>query len=76
MEPPLNSSLMSVINRNVMSSQDVVDFVSQKIKPDASGVARPLSSIVEEVRDIAFLIYIFLLDPSVCPPVCITFFIL
>ncbi|XP_070981280.1 protein phosphatase 1G-like isoform X2 [Oncorhynchus clarkii lewisi] len=36
---------------NVMSSQDVVDFVSQKIKPDASGVARPLSSIVEELLD-------------------------
>lgn len=53
MEPPQNSSLMSVIHRNVMSSQDVVDFVSQKIKPDASGVARPLSSIVEEVSDIA-----------------------
>uniref|UniRef100_A0A4W5N017 Protein phosphatase 1G n=1 Tax=Hucho hucho TaxID=62062 RepID=A0A4W5N017_9TELE len=36
---------------NVMSSQDVVDFVSQKIKPDASAVARPLSSIVEELLD-------------------------
>uniref|UniRef100_A0A8C7L3F8 protein-serine/threonine phosphatase n=1 Tax=Oncorhynchus kisutch TaxID=8019 RepID=A0A8C7L3F8_ONCKI len=36
---------------NVMSSQDVVDFVSQKIKPGASGVARPLSSIVEELLD-------------------------
>lgn len=41
---------MSVIHRNVMSSQEVVDFVSQRIKPNADDAARPLSSIVEEVR--------------------------
>lgn len=36
--------------RNVLSSQEVVDFISERIKPDESGKARPLSSIVEEVR--------------------------
>lgn len=36
--------------RNVLSSQEVVDFVSERIKPDESGNVRPLSSIVEEVR--------------------------
>lgn len=51
MDPQLYfSSLMSVIHRNVMSSQEVVDFVSQRIKPNADDAARPLSSIVEEVR--------------------------
>uniref|UniRef100_A0A3P8YFZ1 Protein phosphatase 1G n=1 Tax=Esox lucius TaxID=8010 RepID=A0A3P8YFZ1_ESOLU len=36
---------------NVMSSQEVVDFVSQRIKPNASGAVRTLSSIVEELLD-------------------------
>nr|XP_057945057.1 protein phosphatase 1G [Doryrhamphus excisus]XP_057945058.1 protein phosphatase 1G [Doryrhamphus excisus] len=36
---------------NVLSSQEVVDFISERIKPDQSGVARPLSSIVEELLD-------------------------
>lgn len=36
--------------RNVLSSQEVVDFITERIKPDQSGQARPLSSIVEEVR--------------------------
>ncbi|XP_019751463.1 protein phosphatase 1G [Hippocampus comes] len=35
---------------NVLSSQEVVDFISERIKPDHSG-ARPLSSIVEELLD-------------------------
>lgn len=32
-----------------MSSQEVVDFISEKIKPDQNGKTRALSSIVEEV---------------------------
>ncbi|XP_077420446.1 protein phosphatase 1G isoform X2 [Vanacampus margaritifer] len=36
---------------NVLSSQEVVDFISKRIKPDQSGGARPLSSIVEELLD-------------------------
>uniref|UniRef100_A0A667WXR5 Protein phosphatase 1G n=1 Tax=Myripristis murdjan TaxID=586833 RepID=A0A667WXR5_9TELE len=36
---------------NVLSSQEVVDFISERIKPDHSGKARPLSSIVEELLD-------------------------
>ncbi|XP_023280765.1 protein phosphatase 1G isoform X1 [Seriola lalandi dorsalis] len=36
---------------NVLSSQEVVDFISERIKPDQSGSARPLSSIVEELVD-------------------------
>ncbi|KAM9765766.1 protein phosphatase 1G [Menidia menidia] len=36
---------------NVLSSQEVVDFISERIKPDQSGKARPLSSIVEELLD-------------------------
>ncbi|XP_039994431.1 protein phosphatase 1G isoform X1 [Xiphias gladius] len=36
---------------NVLSSQEVVDFISERIKPDQSGTARPLSSIVEELVD-------------------------
>ncbi|XP_054625607.1 protein phosphatase 1G isoform X2 [Dunckerocampus dactyliophorus] len=36
---------------NVLSSQEVVDFISERIKPDQSGIARPLSSIVEELLD-------------------------
>ncbi|XP_057674379.1 protein phosphatase 1G isoform X2 [Corythoichthys intestinalis] len=36
---------------NVLSSQEVVDFFSERIKPDENGVARPLSSIVEELLD-------------------------
>ncbi|XP_067092390.1 protein phosphatase 1G [Osmerus mordax] len=36
---------------NVLSSQEVVDFVSQRIKPNDKGVVRPLSSIVEELLD-------------------------
>ncbi|KAM6326846.1 protein phosphatase 1G isoform 3-T4 [Alca torda] len=36
---------------NVMSSQEVVDFIQSKItQKDENGVLRPLSSIVEEVR--------------------------
>ncbi|XP_019935716.2 protein phosphatase 1G isoform X1 [Paralichthys olivaceus] len=36
---------------NVLSSQEVVDFISERIKLDQSGKARPLSSIVEELVD-------------------------
>uniref|UniRef100_A0A672GJE0 protein-serine/threonine phosphatase n=1 Tax=Salarias fasciatus TaxID=181472 RepID=A0A672GJE0_SALFA len=36
---------------NVLSSQEVVDFISERIKPDQDGKARPLSSIVEELLD-------------------------
>ena len=34
----------------MLSSQEVVDFVSARIKPDQAGKVRPLSDIVEEVR--------------------------
>uniref|UniRef100_A0A8C6WZ95 Protein phosphatase 1G n=1 Tax=Neogobius melanostomus TaxID=47308 RepID=A0A8C6WZ95_9GOBI len=34
---------------NVLSSQEVVDFVSERIKPDQNGKTRSLSTIVEEV---------------------------
>ncbi|CAL8243492.1 unnamed protein product [Lota lota] len=34
---------------NVLSSQEVVDFVSERIKPDQAGKVRPLSAIVEEL---------------------------
>lgn len=37
--------------RNVLSSQEVVDFISQRIKPDESGHVRSLSSIIEEVSE-------------------------
>lgn len=41
----------STLCRNVMSSQEVVDFIQSKItQKDENGVLRPLSSIVEEVR--------------------------
>lgn len=36
---------------NVLSSQEVVDFISERIKPDQNGTARPLSAIVEELLD-------------------------
>ncbi|XP_015241975.1 PREDICTED: protein phosphatase 1G [Cyprinodon variegatus] len=36
---------------NVLSSQEVVDFVSERIKPDKDGKTRALSSIVEELLD-------------------------
>ncbi|KAM7406278.1 hypothetical protein PAMP_000666 [Pampus punctatissimus] len=36
---------------NVLSSQEVVDFISERIKPDQSGKARALSSIVEELLE-------------------------
>ncbi|XP_068176932.1 protein phosphatase 1G isoform X2 [Antennarius striatus] len=36
---------------NVLSSQEVVDFVSERIKPDQSGNIRSLSSIVDELLD-------------------------
>ncbi|KAJ8264583.1 hypothetical protein GJAV_G00150970 [Gymnothorax javanicus] len=36
---------------NVLSSQEVVDFVSKRIKADENGEVRPLSSIVEELLD-------------------------
>ncbi|XP_068445038.1 protein phosphatase 1G isoform X2 [Clinocottus analis] len=36
---------------NVLSSQEVVDFISERIKPDKSGNVRLLSSIVEELLD-------------------------
>lgn len=35
--------------RNVLSSQEVVDFIGERIKPDESGHVRSLSSIIEEV---------------------------
>ncbi|KAG8001471.1 Protein phosphatase 1G, partial [Nibea albiflora] len=40
-----------VVCRNVLSSQEVVDFISARIKPDQSGKVRTLSSIVEELLD-------------------------
>ncbi|KAL4640865.1 protein phosphatase 1G-like [Arapaima gigas] len=36
---------------NVMSSQEVVDFVNKRIKPSESGDVQALSSIVEELLD-------------------------
>lgn len=36
---------------NVLSSQEVVDFVNERIKPDQNGKTRSLSSIVEELLD-------------------------
>ncbi|XP_068594932.1 protein phosphatase 1G [Brachionichthys hirsutus] len=36
---------------NVLSSQEAVDFVSERIKPDQSGTIRTLSSIVDELLD-------------------------
>lgn len=36
---------------NVLSSQEVVDFVSERMKPDQNGKTRSLSSIVEELLD-------------------------
>ncbi|XP_013857287.1 protein phosphatase 1G [Austrofundulus limnaeus] len=36
---------------NVLSSQEVVDFISERIKPDQDGKVRPLSSTVEELLD-------------------------
>uniref|UniRef100_A0A8C6NJR8 Protein phosphatase 1G n=1 Tax=Nothobranchius furzeri TaxID=105023 RepID=A0A8C6NJR8_NOTFU len=36
---------------NVLSSQEVVDFISERIKPDRDGKVRALSSIVEELLD-------------------------
>ncbi|XP_034382465.1 protein phosphatase 1G isoform X2 [Cyclopterus lumpus] len=36
---------------NVLSSQEVVDFISERIKPDKSGNVRLLSAIVEELLD-------------------------
>uniref|UniRef100_A0A3Q2QKV7 protein-serine/threonine phosphatase n=1 Tax=Fundulus heteroclitus TaxID=8078 RepID=A0A3Q2QKV7_FUNHE len=36
---------------NVLSSQEVVDFISERIKPDQDGKIRGLSSIVEELLD-------------------------
>ncbi|XP_030628568.1 protein phosphatase 1G isoform X2 [Chanos chanos] len=36
---------------NVMSSQEVVDFVSERMKADEGSEPRPLSSIVEELLD-------------------------
>ncbi|XP_022049238.1 protein phosphatase 1G isoform X1 [Acanthochromis polyacanthus] len=36
---------------NVLSSQEVVDFISERMKQDQSGKTRPLSSIVEELLD-------------------------
>uniref|UniRef100_A0A3B5M3Q9 Protein phosphatase 1G n=1 Tax=Xiphophorus couchianus TaxID=32473 RepID=A0A3B5M3Q9_9TELE len=36
---------------NVLSSQEVVDFISERIKPDQDGKTRALSSIVEELLD-------------------------
>uniref|UniRef100_H3C4C2 Protein phosphatase 1G n=1 Tax=Tetraodon nigroviridis TaxID=99883 RepID=H3C4C2_TETNG len=36
---------------NVLSSQEVVDFIGERIKADESGHVRPLSSVVEELLD-------------------------
>uniref|UniRef100_A0AAQ5Z854 Protein phosphatase 1G n=1 Tax=Amphiprion ocellaris TaxID=80972 RepID=A0AAQ5Z854_AMPOC len=36
---------------NVLSSQEVVDFISERMKQDQNGKTRPLSSIVEELLD-------------------------
>lgn len=36
---------------NVLSSQEVVDFINERIKPDQNGKVRRLSSIVEELLD-------------------------
>lgn len=37
--------------RNVLSSQEVVDFISERLKPDEGGHVRALSSIIEEVSE-------------------------
>lgn len=39
------------VRRNVLSSQEVVDFIGERIKADESGHVRPLSSVVEEVGE-------------------------
>lgn len=50
---PFLALLTFPLYRNVMSSQEVVDFIQSKItQKDENGVLRPLSSIVEEVRSI------------------------
>ncbi|XP_047220094.1 protein phosphatase 1G [Girardinichthys multiradiatus] len=36
---------------NVLSSQEVVDFIAERMKPDLDGKIRALSSIVEELLD-------------------------
>ncbi|KAK2854179.1 hypothetical protein Q5P01_006840 [Channa striata] len=36
---------------NVLSSQEVVDFINERIKPDQNDKVRALSSIVEELLD-------------------------
>ncbi|XP_061600761.1 protein phosphatase 1G [Cololabis saira] len=36
---------------NVLSSQEVVDFISERLKPDQNGKVRPLSSVVEELLE-------------------------
>jgi len=54
-----------VVRRNVLSSQEVVDFVSERIKPDESGHVRLLSSIVEEVRGLPIHTECF---PRIMPP--------
>ena len=65
---------LSALCRNVMSSQEVVDFIQSKItQKDENGVLRPLSSIVEEVRSRASpsLRHAVFLHPSSvpdCPP--------
>lgn len=52
----LPAFLTFLLCRNVMSSQEVVDFIQSKItQKDENGVLRPLSSIVEEVRSGALL---------------------
>lgn len=44
---------MSCVHRNVLSSQEVVDFIGERMIPDQSGKVRALSSIVEEVGAVA-----------------------
>lgn len=43
--------MVCAVCRNVLSSQEVVDFISERIKPDESGSIRSISSIAEEVSN-------------------------
>lgn len=54
--------LMYVVCRNVLSSQEVVDFINERIKPDESGHLRSLSSIIEEVRPNTFIYNVYHLN--------------
>ncbi|MEQ2167070.1 Protein phosphatase 1G [Goodea atripinnis] len=48
---PFKNRFCKCVCRNVLSSQEVVDFIAERIKPDLDGKIRALSSIVEELLD-------------------------